>query len=123
MNWKMLLTSLKFLTLHSNKQEPHVIPASVRNYEPIDFSNQYFHSFKRKVSNFFFILSFFYSNCQFRQDRESGGVKNLILKNIVSGLQNMEENIHQNKRRAKHYLGDIMADNLIWRKTGAVTAL
>ena len=35
----------------------------------------------------------------------------------------MEENIHQNKRRAKHYLGDIMADNLIWRKTGAVTAL
>ena len=31
-----------------------------------------------------------------------------MLKNIVSGLQNMEENIHQNKRKAKHYLGDIL---------------
>ena len=46
-----------------------------------------------------------------------------VVVNIVDGLQNMEENIHQNKRKAKHYLGDIMADNLLWRKTGAVTAL
>ena len=76
---------------------------------------------KGKFPIFFF--HFFFLNSYFRQDRESGGVKNLMLKNIVDGLQSMEENIHQNKRKAKHYLGDIMADNLLWRKTGAVTAL
>ena len=69
MNWKMLLTSLKFLTLHSNKQEPHVMPASVRNYEPIDFSNQYFHSFKRKVSNLF---SFYHSFIQIVSSGRTG---------------------------------------------------